>query len=46
MNKLLKREIEVLCEMVKGKINKEIVEILFVFEKIIKIYVSYIFSKL
>lgn len=46
MNKLFKCEKEVFKEMVKGKINKEIVRVLFVLEKIVKIYVSYIFSKL
>lgn len=45
-NKLSKREIEVLTEMVKGKTNKEIAETLFVSEKTIKTHVSHIFSKL
>ncbi|WP_142240569.1 response regulator transcription factor, partial [Staphylococcus argenteus] len=45
-NKLSKREIEVLREMVKGKTNKEIAETLFVSEKTIKTHVSHIFSKL
>lgn len=35
-NKLSKREIEVLREMVKGKTNKEIAETLFVSEKQLK----------
>ncbi|MBO1199187.1 response regulator transcription factor [Staphylococcus simiae] len=45
-NKLSKREIEVLREMVKGKTNKEIAETLFVSEKTIKTHVSHIFTKL
>ncbi|EHJ09092.1 response regulator [Staphylococcus simiae] len=45
-NKLSKREIEVLREMVKGKTNKEIAETLFVSEKTIKTHVSHIFAKL
>lgn len=45
-NKLSKREIEVLQEMVKGKTNKEIAEALFVSEKTIKTHVSHIFNKL
>lgn len=39
-NKLSKREIEVLSEMVKGKTNKDIAETLFVSEKTIKTHVS------
>lgn len=46
VNKLSKREIEVLKEMVKGKTNKEIAETLFVSEKTIKTHVSHIFNKL
>lgn len=45
-NKLSKREIEVLREMVKGKTNKEIASTLFVSEKTIKTHVSHIFNKL
>lgn len=45
-NKLSKREIEVLREMVKGKTNKEIANTLFVSEKTIKTHVSHIFNKL
>ena len=45
-NKLSKREIEVLAEMVKGKTNKEIANTLFVSEKTIKTHVSHIFNKL
>ncbi|HCA6963018.1 TPA: response regulator transcription factor, partial [Staphylococcus pseudintermedius] len=46
LNKLSKRETEVLKEMAKGKTNKEIAETLFVSEKTIKTHVSHIFSKL
>ncbi len=46
MNKLSKRETEVLKEMAKGKTNKEIAQTLFVSEKTIKTHVSHIFSKL
>ncbi|HCT0449841.1 TPA: response regulator transcription factor [Staphylococcus pseudintermedius] len=46
LNKLSKRETEVLKEMAKGKTNKEIAESLFVSEKTIKTHVSHIFSKL
>lgn len=42
----LKREVEVLREMVKGKTNKEIAQTLFVSEKTIKTHVSHIFNKL
>lgn len=45
-NKLSKRELEVLKEMVKGKTNKEIAETLFVSEKTIKTHVSHILNKL
>ena len=45
-NKLSKREIEVLSEMVKGKTNKDIAETLFVSEKTIKTHVSHILNKL
>ncbi|MBF7024613.1 response regulator [Staphylococcus kloosii] len=45
-NKLSKREIEVLTEMVKGKTNKEIASTLFVSEKTVKTHVSHIFNKL
>lgn len=45
-NKLSKRELEVLSEMVKGKTNKEIAEVLFVSEKTIKTHVSHILNKL
>ncbi|ADC87213.1 MULTISPECIES: response regulator [Staphylococcus] len=45
-NKLSKREIDVLREMVKGKTNREIAETLFVSEKTIKTHVSHIFNKL
>ncbi|GGI40627.1 response regulator [Mammaliicoccus stepanovicii] len=45
-NKLSKRELEVLGEMVKGKTNKEIAETLFVSEKTIKTHVSHILNKL
>ncbi|GAA6826513.1 response regulator transcription factor [Helicobacter pylori] len=45
-NKLSKREIEVLTEMVKGKTNKEIAATLFVSEKTVKTHVSHIFNKL
>ena len=44
-NKLSKREIEVLAEMVKGKTNKEIANTLFVSENN-KTHVSHIFNKL
>ena len=43
-NKLSKREIEVLAEMVKGKTNKEIANTLFVSENN-KTHVSHIFNK-
>ncbi|EIQ4479903.1 response regulator transcription factor [Staphylococcus pseudintermedius] len=46
LNKLSKRETEVLKEMAKGKTNKEIAGTLFVSEKTIKTHVSHIFSKL
>ncbi|EGQ4115178.1 response regulator transcription factor [Staphylococcus pseudintermedius] len=46
LNKLSKRETEVLKEMAKGKTNKEIAETLFVSEKTIKTHVSHILSKL
>ncbi|EJO7177512.1 response regulator transcription factor [Staphylococcus pseudintermedius] len=46
LNKLSKRETEVLKEMAKGKTNKGIAETLFVSEKTIKTHVSHIFSKL
>ncbi|EKU46584.1 response regulator [Staphylococcus massiliensis] len=46
VNKLSKREIEVLTEVVKGKTNKEIAETLFVSEKTVKTHVSHIFHKL
>ncbi|QLK86348.1 response regulator transcription factor [Staphylococcus sp. 17KM0847] len=46
LNKLSKRETEVLKEMAKGKTNKEIAEALFVSEKTIKTHVSHIFAKL
>lgn len=46
VNKLSKREREVLKEMVKGKTNKEIAAHLFVSEKTIKTHVSHIFNKL
>ncbi|MEJ7540327.1 response regulator [Staphylococcus intermedius] len=46
LNKLSKRETEVLKEMAKGKTNKEIAETLYVSEKTIKTHVSHIFSKL
>lgn len=46
LNKLSKRETEVLKEIAKGKTNKEIAETLFVSEKTIKTHVSHIFSKL
>ena len=46
VNKLSKREVEVLREIVKGQTNKEIAEVLFVSEKTIKTHVSHIFSKL
>ncbi|ALN76823.1 response regulator [Staphylococcus agnetis] len=46
VNKLSKRETEVLKEMVKGKTNKEIAAHLFVSEKTIKTHVSHIFNKL
>ena len=45
-NKLSKREMEVLKEMVKGKTNKDIAKSLFVSEKTVKTHVSHIFSKL
>ncbi|WP_436871640.1 response regulator [Mammaliicoccus sciuri] len=45
-NKLSKRELEVLAELVKGKTNKEIAETLFVSEKTIKTHVSHILNKL
>ncbi|WP_323704453.1 response regulator transcription factor [Mammaliicoccus sp. Dog046] len=45
-NKLSKRELEVLSEMVKGNTNKEIAETLFVSEKTIKTHVSHILNKL
>lgn len=45
-NKLSKREIDVLAEMVKGKTNKEIAQALFVSEKTVKTHVSHIFNKL
>ena len=45
-NKLSKREMEVLKEMVKGKTNKEIAKSLFVSEKTVKTHVSHIFNKL
>lgn len=45
-NKLSKRELEVLAEMVKGKTNKEIADTLFVSEKTIKTHVSHILNKL
>ncbi|PTJ69920.1 response regulator transcription factor, partial [Staphylococcus kloosii] len=45
-NKLSKRVIEVLTEMVKGKTNKEIAATLFVSEKTVKTHVSHIFNKL
>lgn len=45
-NKLSKREMEVLKEMVKGKINKDIAKSLFVSEKTVKTHVSHIFNKL
>ena len=45
-NKLSKREIEVLKEMVKGKTNKDIAKSLFVSEKTVKTHVSHIFNKL
>lgn len=46
LNKLSKRETEVLKEMAKGKTNKEIAETLYVSEKTIKTHVSHIFTKL
>lgn len=46
LNKLSKRETEVLKEMAKGKTNKEIAETLYVSEKTIKTHVSHIFAKL
>ena len=46
LNKLSKRETEVLREMAKGKTNKEIAAQLFVSEKTIKTHVSHIFNKL
>ncbi|MBI5975905.1 response regulator transcription factor [Staphylococcus canis] len=46
LNKLSKRELEVLKEMAKGKTNKEIAQTLFVSEKTIKTHVSHILSKL
>ncbi|UEX90844.1 response regulator [Staphylococcus ratti] len=46
LNKLSKRETEVLKEMAKGKTNKEIAAQLFVSEKTIKTHVSHIFNKL
>ncbi|MDY5059587.1 response regulator [Staphylococcus simulans] len=46
VNKLSKRETDVLKEMAKGKTNREIAEALFVSEKTIKTHVSHIFSKL
>ena len=45
-NKLSKREMEVLKEMVKGKTNKDIAKSLFVSEKTVKTHVSHIFNKL
>ncbi|MCI2900063.1 response regulator transcription factor [Staphylococcus hominis] len=45
-NKLSKREMEVLKEMVKGKTNKNIAKSLFVSEKTVKTHVSHIFNKL
>ncbi|ARJ50110.1 response regulator [Staphylococcus lutrae] len=46
LNKLSKRETEVLKEMAKGKTNKEIADTLYVSEKTIKTHVSHIFTKL
>lgn len=46
LNKLSKRETEVLKEMAQGKTNKEIAAQLFVSEKTIKTHVSHIFNKL
>ena len=45
-NKLSKREMEVLKEMVKGKTNKDVAKSLFVSEKTVKTHVSHIFNKL
>lgn len=45
-NKLSKREMEVLKEMVKGNTNKDIAKSLFVSEKTVKTHVSHIFNKL
>ncbi|MEJ7537254.1 response regulator [Staphylococcus hominis] len=45
-NKLSKREMEVLKEIVKGKTNKDIAKSLFVSEKTVKTHVSHIFNKL
>ena len=45
-NKLSKREMEVLKEMVKGKTNKDMAKSLFVSEKTVKTHVSHIFNKL
>lgn len=45
-NKLSKREMEVLKEMVKDKTNKDIAKSLFVSEKTVKTHVSHIFNKL
>ena len=45
-NKLSKREMEVLKEMVKAKTNKDIAKSLFVSEKTVKTHVSHIFNKL
>ena len=45
-DKLSKREMEVLKEMVKGKTNKDIAKSLFVSEKTVKTHVSHIFNKL
>ncbi|UXS76291.1 response regulator [Staphylococcus chromogenes] len=46
LNKLSKRETEVLKEMAQGKTNKEIAAQLFVSEKTVKTHVSHIFNKL
>ncbi|MFJ7936302.1 response regulator [Sporosarcina sp. NPDC096371] len=46
INKLTKREREVLIELVKGLSNKEIAEALFISDKTVKIHINKIFKKL
>lgn len=45
-NKLSKREMEVLKEMVKGKTNKDIAKVYLYLRKTVKTHVSHIFNKL